>query len=74
MSLIDLKKIKAPKVDVPDVNNMTKEELLYYLITKIEQDYSDKDLANREAYSGAKNFYEGMSRGYWECLRMIKEL
>ena len=74
MSLVDLKNIKKPEVEVEDINSMTKEELLYHIITKIEQDYSDKDLANRAAYSTAKNFYEGMCRGYWECLRTIKEM
>ena len=74
MSLVDLKKIKKPEVEVEDINNMTKEELLNYIIDSFRKYYSDADIRNRAKYSSARNFYEGVARGLWESERIVKEL
>ena len=74
MSFVDLKKIKKPEIEVEDINKMTKEELLNYIIDSFRKYYYDADIDNRAKYSGARNFYEGVARGLWESERIVREL
>ena len=74
MSLVDLKKIKKPEIEVEDINNMTKEELLDYIISSFNKYYNDADISNRAKYSCCRDFYEGVARGFWECRRIVNEL
>ena len=74
MSLVDLKNIRKPKIEVEDINNMTKEELLNYIIDSFRKYYYDADISNRAKYSLERNFYQGVARGLWESERIVNEL
>lgn len=74
MSLVNLRKIKAPEIEVHCVSNMTNEELLDYIISSFNEYYDNADISNRAKYSLCKNFYEGVGRGFWECKRIVNEL
>ena len=74
MSLVNLKKIKAPETEVPCVSNMTNEEVLDYIISSFNDYYDKADISNRAKYSSSRDFYQGVSRGFWECRRIVNEL
>ena len=74
MNLVNLKKIKKPEVEVEDINSMTKEELLNYIIDSFRKYYYDADISNRAKYSSCRDFYQGVTRGLWESERIVKEL
>ena len=74
MSLVNLKKIKAPEIEVPCVSNMTNEELLDYIISSFNEYYDKSDISNRAKYSSCRDFYQGVARGFWQCERIVNEL
>lgn len=71
---MDLKKIQAPVSELPDINSMTKSELLDYIIESIDKDIVNKDIPTFARYSIERDFYEGMLRGYRICQQIIHEL
>ena len=74
MSLVNLKKIKVPEIEVPCVSNMTNEELLDYIVNSFNEYYHDADISNRAKYSSCRDFYQGVARGFVECRRIVNEL
>ena len=77
MSLVNLKKIKKPEVEVEDINNMTKEELLTYIIDSFRKYYDECGIEDSSKFaktSNTKNFYNGESRGFMECERIVNEI
>ena len=74
MSLVNLQKIKAPEIEVPCVSNMTNEELLEYIVNSFNEYYKNADISNKAKYSSCRDFYQGVSRGFWQCERIVTEL
>ena len=67
-------KINKQEAELPDVNSMTKEELLDYVLNTFKKYYDAADIKNRARYSSCRDFYQGVGRGFWECERTINEL
>lgn len=67
-------KINKEEPELPDVNNMTKEELLDYVLNSFKKYYDAADIKNRARDSSCRDFYQGVGRGFWECERVITEI
>lgn len=67
-------KINKQETELPDVNNMTKEELLDYVLDSFKKYYDAADIKNLARHSISKNFYQGVGRGFWECERIVTEV
>jgi hypothetical protein len=67
-------KINKQKTELPDVDSMTKEELLDYVLDSFKKYYDSADIKNLARYSISKNFYQGVDRGFWECERIVIEI
>lgn len=67
-------KINKQETELPDVDSMTKEELLDYVLDSFNKYYDAADIKNRARYSTCKDFYQGVSRGFWECGRVVTEI
>lgn len=67
-------KINKQETELPDVNSMTKEELLDYVLSSFQMYYEAADINNRTRYSTCKDFYQGVGRGFWECERVVTEI
>lgn len=67
-------KINKQETELPDVNNMTKEELLDYVLNSFKKYYDAADIKNRARYSSCRDFYQGVGRGFWECERVVTEI
>lgn len=74
----DMKKIRdkitKQEPELPDVNNLTKEELLDYVLNSFQKYYEAADIKNRARYSSCRDFYQGVGRGFWECGRVVTEI
>lgn len=67
-------KINKQEAELPDVNSMTKEELLDYILNSFKKYYDAADIQNRARYSTCRDFYQGVGRGFWECERVVNEI
>lgn len=67
-------KINKQEAELPDVNSMTKEELLDYILNSFKKYYDAADIKNRARYSTCRDFYQGVGRGFWECERVVNEI
>ena len=67
-------KINKQETELPDVNSMTKEELLDYILSSFRKYYEAADIKNRARYSTCRDFYQGVGRGFWECERVVNEI
>ena len=67
-------KINKQETELPDVNSMTKEEILDYVLSSFQKYYKAADIKNRARYSTCKDFYQGVGRGFWECERVVTEI
>ena len=67
-------KINKQETELSDVNSMTKEEILDYVLSSFQKYYEAADIKNRARYSTCKDFYQGVSRGFWECERVVTEI
>ena len=67
-------KINKQEAELPDVNSMTKEELLDYVLKSFKKYYDAADIKNRARYSCCRDFYQGVGRGFWECERVVNEI
>lgn len=67
-------KINKQEPELPDVNNMTKEELLDYVLNSFKKYYDTADIKNQARYSSCRDFYQGVGRGFWECERVVTEI
>ena len=67
-------KINKQEPELPDVNNMTNEELLDYVLSSFQKYYEAADIKNRARYSSCRDFYQGVGRGFWECERVVTEI
>ena len=67
-------KINRQETELSDVNSMTKEEILGYVLSSFQKYYEAADIKNRAHYSTCKDFYQGVSRGFWECERVVTEI
>ena len=67
-------KINKQEAELPDVNSMTKEELLDYVLNTFKKYYDAADIKNRARYSSCRDFYQGVGRGFWECERIVNEI
>lgn len=67
---------KKPELaeQVVDISTMSNIELLKYIMDTYHDNYKKMDIKNRSKYSTCRDFYQGMSRGFWECQRVIAEL
>ena len=67
-------KINKQETELPDVNSMTKEEILDYVLSSFQKYYKAADIKNQARYSACKDFYQGVGRGFWECERVVTEI
>lgn len=67
-------KINKQETKLPDVDSMTKEELLEYVLDSFKRYYDAADIKNRARYSTCTDFYQGVSRGFYECERVVTEI
>ena len=67
-------KINKQETELSDVDSMTKEELLDYVLKSFKKYYDAADIKNRARFSACKDFYQGVSRGLWECERVVTEI
>ena len=67
-------KINKQETELSDVNSMTKEEILDYVLSSFQKYYEAADIKNRARYSTCKDFYQGVGRGFWECERVVTEI
>ena len=67
-------KINKQETELSDVNSMTKEEILDYVLSSFQKYYEAADIKNRARYSTCKEFYQGVGRGFWECERVVTEI
>ena len=67
-------KINKQETELPDIDSMTKEELLDYVLNSFKKYYDTADIKNLARYSISKNFYQGVGRGFWECERIVTEV
>lgn len=67
-------KINKQETELPDVDSMTKEELLDYVLNSFKKYYDAADIKNRARYSTCRDFYQGVGRGFWECERVVTEI
>lgn len=67
---------KKPELteQVVDITTMSNTELLKYIMDTYYYKYKKMDIQNRSEYSTCRDFYQGVSRGFWECQRVIAEL
>lgn len=66
--------INKQEPELPDVNSMTKEELLDYVLDSFKKYYDTADIKNRAHHSSCRDFYQGVGRGFWECERIVTEI
>ena len=67
-------KINKQETELSDVNGMTKEDLLDYVLDSFKKYYDAADIKNRARYSTCKDFYQGVGHGFWECERVVTEI
>ena len=67
-------KINKQETELPDVDGMTKEEILDYVLSSFQKYYEAAYIKNRARYSTCKDFYQGVGRGFWECERVVTEI
>ena len=67
-------KINKQETEISDVDSMTKEELLDYVLNSFKKYYDAADIKNQARYSTCKDFYQGVGRGFWECERIVTEI
>ena len=67
-------KINKQETELRDVDSMTKEELLDYVLDSFKKYYDAADIKNRARYSTCRDFYQGIGRGFWECGKIITEI
>ena len=67
-------KINKQETELPDVNSMTKEDLLDYVLDSFKKYYDAADIKNLARYSTCKDFYQGVGHGFWECERVVTEI
>ena len=59
---------------VVDISTLSNIELLKYIMDTYHDNYKKMDVKNRAKYSTCRDFYQGVSRGFWECQRVVAEL
>ena len=67
-------KINKQETELSDVNSMTKEEILDYVLSSFQKYYKAADIKDQARYSTCKDFYQGVGRGFWECERVVTEI
>lgn len=67
---------KKPELteEIVDVTTLSNIELLKHILELYRLNYELMDIKNRSKYSTCRDFYQGVSRGFWECERTINEL
>ena len=64
-------KINKQETELPDVDSMTKEDLLDYVLDSFKKYYDAADIKNLARYSTCKDFYQGLGHGFWDCQRAV---
>ena len=68
---------KKPNIEIVKLGTMSNEELLAYICDRLKEFYDSVNISayiKYAAHDKSAQFYKGMSRGLWECERIVNEI